>query len=54
MNNYNVTVAYNDRVWEEVPVEADSDKDAEFEARNIIMDHNPGAHDVDVISCEVV
>ena len=52
--NYSVAVAYNDRVYETVHVEAETDKEAEFEARNIVMDTNVGAYDVDIVEVRAI
>lgn len=48
--DYKVSVAYNDRIYENVIVEADDEDGADFEARNIIMDHNPEAYDLAIVS----
>ena len=48
MHKFEVDVAYDEHMFDTIPIEADDRDQAEFEAMNVIRDSNPQAHDLDV------
>lgn len=47
--DYNVDVAYTDRIYETIFIDADNTDDAEYTVLNMVRDQNPTAHNVEVL-----